>query len=131
MLSGGRILLQRHKETLIHSHAAVKVHPVNPNRRVILDAQIDMFADPEPKVARLREISFPQLVLLDLQSSLQDLFRLRAPNGDVHGDLFVTTDPERSDGVPCFAFVRDVLSAHYLAGVDFRFRQLQKPVYGL
>ena len=93
------------EESLNHSHAAVKVHPVDTNGRVILDAQIDVFADPETEVARLREIPFPQLVFLDLQPSLQDLLSFRAPDGDVDGDLFVATDTERSDGVACFAFV--------------------------
>lgn len=51
-------------------HAAVKVHAVNTNRRVILDAQVDMFADAKPEVAGLGEIPPLQLVFLDLQPSL-------------------------------------------------------------
>jgi hypothetical protein len=104
-LSGLLLGLTKTKENRIHSHAAVKVHPIDTNRRIILDPKINVFADPETKVARLREIPFPQLVLLDLQSSLQDLLRLGAPHGDVDGDLFVAADTERSDGVACFAFV--------------------------
>ena len=90
-----------------HSHAAVKVHPVDTNGRVVFDTQIDVFADPETEVARLREIPFPQLVFLDLQPSLQDLLRLGAPDGDVDGNLLITTDPKRSHGVACFAFALD------------------------
>ena len=35
------------------SHAAVKVHAVDTDRRIILDAQINVFADPEAEVASL------------------------------------------------------------------------------
>lgn len=41
------------------SHAAVKVHPINPNRRIIFNTQIDMFTNPKPKIPRLREILLP------------------------------------------------------------------------
>ena len=34
-----------------HSHAAVKVHPIDTNRRIILDAQIYVLADPEAEVS--------------------------------------------------------------------------------
>lgn len=34
-------------------HAAVEVHSVDTNRWIILDAQIDMFADAETEIARL------------------------------------------------------------------------------
>ena len=36
-----------------NSHAAVKIHAVNTNRRIIFDAQINMLADTEAKVASL------------------------------------------------------------------------------
>lgn len=35
------------------SHAAVKVHAVDTDRRIILDAQIDVLANTESKVASL------------------------------------------------------------------------------
>ena len=41
----------------------------------------------------------PQLVLLDLQRSLQNLLSLRSSDGDVNGDLLVSSDREGSDGV--------------------------------
>ena len=40
-----------------HSHAAVEVHAVNSNRRVVLDSEIDMFADTESEVASLGEVA--------------------------------------------------------------------------
>jgi hypothetical protein len=55
---------------VVHSHAAVEVHSVNTNRRVILDAQIDVFADTKAEVASLGEVSLPQFVFLDLQTTL-------------------------------------------------------------
>lgn len=51
-------------------HAAVEVHPVDADSRVILDAQINVLADAEPEVARRREVPLPELVLLDFQPSL-------------------------------------------------------------
>ena len=41
----------------------------------------------------------PQLVLLDLQGSLQNLLRLGTSDSDVDGNLLVPSDAERSDGV--------------------------------
>lgn len=58
-----------------------------------------MLADTETEVASLREVALAELVFLDLQSTLQDLFGLGTTDGDVNSDLFVTTDTEGSDGV--------------------------------
>jgi len=80
-------------------HAAVEVHSVNSNGWVVLDAQIDVFADTEAEVASLGEVASPQLVFLDLETTLQDFLSLWTPNGDVHGDLLVTTDTECSHSV--------------------------------
>lgn len=85
------------------SHAAVKVHAVDPNGGIVFDAQIDVLADAEPEVARLREVLLPQLVLLHLQPSLQDFLGFGPPDGDVDSNLLVASDTKRSDGVTCFA----------------------------
>ena len=37
----------------LYLHAAVEVHAVDTNSRVILDAQIDVFADPKAEVTGL------------------------------------------------------------------------------
>ena len=84
-------------------HAAVEIHAVDTDRRVVLDAQINVLADTETKVARRREVAFHQLVLLDLQATLEDFFGLGPAHGDVDGDLLVTADTERTDGEACFA----------------------------
>lgn len=62
-----------------------------------------MLADAETEVARLREVSPLQLVLLDFQASLKDFFGFGAADGDVNGDLLVTADTKCSHGIARFA----------------------------
>lgn len=83
----------------MNSHAAVEIHPVNPNRRIILYAQIDVFTDAEPEVARGREVSLAQLVLLHFETALEDFFGFGTSHRHVHGDLVVAADAEGADGV--------------------------------
>lgn len=83
----------------VYAHAAVEVHAVDTDGRVVLDAEIDVLADTEAEVAGLGEVALPQLVLLDLEATLENLLGLGATDGDVDGDLFVTTDTEGTDGV--------------------------------
>lgn len=83
----------------VYAHAAVEVHAVDTNARVVLDAEIDVLADTETEVAGLGEVALPQLVLLDLEATLENLLGLGATDGDVNGDLFVTADTEGTDGV--------------------------------
>lgn len=80
-------------------HAAVEVHAVDTDGRVVLDAQVDVLGDAEAEVARLGEVALAQLVLLDLEAALENLDGLLAADGDVDGDLFVSADAERADGV--------------------------------
>jgi len=83
----------------MYSHAAVEVHAIDTDRRVVLDAQVDVLRDTEAEVAGLGEVALPQLVLLDLEATLEDLLCLGAADGDVDGDLLVTADTEGTDGV--------------------------------
>lgn len=85
-------------------HAAVEVHAVDTDTGVVLDAEIDVLADTEPKVAGLAEVALAQLVLLDLQATLEDLLGLGATDGDVDSNLFVTADTEGTDGVAGLAW---------------------------
>ena len=57
-------------------HAAVEVHAVDTNGRVVLDAEIDVLADTEAEVASLGEVALAQLVLLDLEATLENLLSL-------------------------------------------------------
>ena len=69
------------------------------SQRYLLDTQIDMFLDSKAEVTIVGEVLLSQLVLLNLEATLQDLLGLGAPNSAVNGDLFVPPDTERSDGV--------------------------------
>lgn len=80
-------------------HTAVEVHAIDTDRRVVLDAQVNVFRDTEAKVARVAEVFAAEFVFLDFQATLEDLFSLGASDGDVNGNLFVTTDTKGSDGV--------------------------------
>lgn len=80
-------------------HAAVEVHAVDTDGGIVLDTKIDVFADTEAKVASLGEVALAEFVFLDLQSTLENLLSLGSSDGDMDGNLFVTTDTEGSDGV--------------------------------
>jgi hypothetical protein len=85
-------------------HAAVEIHSINTDRRVVLDTEIDMFADSETKVTSLGKVTLAELVFLNLQSTFQDFLGFRTTDSDVHGNLFVTTNTEGTDGVSGLAY---------------------------
>ena len=58
-----------------------------------------MLLDTEAEAAGVGEVLVQELVLLNLEALLEDLFGLLTVDGDVAGDLFVTTNGERADGV--------------------------------
>jgi hypothetical protein len=58
-----------------------------------------VFRDTEAKVTSLAEVLLSQLVLLDLKTALENFFGFGPTDGDVYGDLLVTTDTEGADGV--------------------------------
>ena len=89
-----------------HSHAAVEVHSVDTDGGVVLDTQVNVLADTEAEVAGLGEVALAELVLLDLEATLEDLLSLGTTDGNVDGDLFVTTDTEGTDGVAGLAYRR-------------------------
>ena len=66
-----------------------------------------MLGDTETEVAGLGEVALAELVLLDLEATLEDLLGLGATDGDVNGDLLVTADTEGTDGVAGLAYKRD------------------------
>jgi len=77
----------------------VEIHAVDADRRVVLDAEIDVFLNAEAEVSRRREVVLAQFVLAHLQAALQDLFRLGTAHRAVHRDLLVPPDAERAHGV--------------------------------
>lgn len=70
-----------------------------------------MLADTEAEVTSLGEVLLLQLVLLDLEATLQDFFRLGATDGNVDRDLFVTADTEGTDGVASLAFSEEEIES--------------------
>lgn len=81
------------------SHADEEVHTENADRRVVLDAQVNVLGDTETEVAGVGEVTATELVFLDLETTLDDLLGLGAADGNVAGDLLVTTDTETTEGV--------------------------------
>lgn len=57
-------------------HAAVEVHAVDTDGGVVLDTEIDVLADTEAEVAGLGEVALAKLVLLDLETTLENLLGL-------------------------------------------------------
>ena len=62
-----------------------------------------MLTNPKAKVARRREVLFPQLVFLDLKTAFENFLGFGAANCDVDCDFLVTSDAECADGVAGFA----------------------------
>lgn len=81
------------------AHDDVEVHTEDTDSGVVLDAQVDVLVNTETKVSGLGEVALAKLVLLDLEGTLKNLLGLGATDGDVDGDLLVTTDREGADGV--------------------------------
>jgi len=100
-------------------HASVEIHSVNTNCWVVLDTEIDVLRDTETEVTSLGEVALAKLVLLDLETTLENLLCLWTADGDVDGDLFVTTDTEGTDGVAGLAF-RGVVLVMMFDGSDGR-----------
>lgn len=84
------------------THDHVEIHSENTNTRVISGTQIDVFLDTKTKVASFRKVPSSQLVLLNLQPTLKDLLCLWSTDGNVDGNLFVTTNTKSSDSVTGF-----------------------------
>ena len=90
----------------LNLHAAVKVHAVDTNCRVVLDSQIDMFANTKPKVACLRKVPLLQLIFLHLETALKNFFGFRTSDCDMDSNLLVTTNTESPDCVSGLAYNR-------------------------
>lgn len=91
-------LLPRHTESW-SAHDDVEVHAEDTDTGVVSGTQVDVLLDTKAKVTHLGEVPSAQFVLLDLEPALENLLGLGSTDGNVHGDLLVTTDTERADGV--------------------------------
>ena len=58
------------------------------------------------KVSRLGKVALLELVLFDFQATLENLLGLGTADGDMNGNLFVSTNAKSSNGIPCFAYKR-------------------------
>lgn len=83
----------------VHLHADEEVHAVDTDTGVVLDTEIDVLGDTETEVTGLGEVALAELVLLDLEATLENLLGLGTTDGNVDGDLFVTADTEGTDSV--------------------------------
>ena len=70
----------------------IEVHAENTSAHIIFDSEIDMLLNTESEVALIREIIFLELVLLNSQSFLKELFGLFATNCNMHCYLLISLD---------------------------------------
>ena len=80
------------------SQLHVEIHTEDTGVGVVLDAQINVLLNTEAEVAGVGEVLLHELVLLHLQTALQNLQGLLAANGGMDGDLLVTADGEGTNG---------------------------------
>lgn len=64
-------------------HAAVEVHSIDTDCRIILDSQIDVLADTEAKVARFTEVLLSQFVFFYFETALEYFFCFWTSNSDM------------------------------------------------
>ena len=62
-----------------------KYIPVDPRGWVVLDSEIGVLADAKAKIPRLTEVLLQELVLLDIEATLEDLEGLLATDSDMNG----------------------------------------------
>lgn len=83
-----------------------EIHTVNTSGRVILNTKIDVLANSESEVTGLAEVSLQKFVFLYFQSTFQNFQSFLSTDGYMDGNLFVTTDSERTKGVTGFGVDR-------------------------
>mmetsp|Transcript_31827 Transcript_31827/g.102821 ORF Transcript_31827/g.102821 Transcript_31827/m.102821 type:complete len:218 (+) Transcript_31827:386-1039(+) len=83
-----------------HDHE--EVHAIDAGARVVLQPEVDVLHDAEAKVSGVGEVGLAQLVLLDLEATLQQLLSLLTTNGHVARNLLIPPDAERAHGEPGF-----------------------------
>lgn len=80
----------------------IEVHAIDSNAWIIFDTKINVFLDPKSKVASVRKVSFAQLILTHLETSLQDFFCLGTSDCAVNSNLLIPPDPKGTDSVTSF-----------------------------
>ena len=80
-------------------HYDEKVHTVDARGRVVFEPQVNVLRNPKPKVASVAEVALAELILLDLEPTLQELLGFVAAHRYVACDLLISPDAERAHGV--------------------------------
>jgi len=76
-----------------------EVHTVNASLGIVLEAKVDMLVDAETEVSGLGEVLGANLVVRNLEATLDQVHGLVAADGDVARNLLVTTDTEGTHSV--------------------------------
>ena len=84
-------------------HAAIEIHAIDTNGRVVFDPQIDVLANTKAKVAGRRKVFLPQLIFLDFEPAFKDFLGLGPSYSNVYSDLLVPADAKCSHSVPRLA----------------------------
>merc|ERR1711976_170891 len=80
----------------------IEVHAIDTNVGIVLDAQVNVLLDSKTKVASVREVVAPKLVLTHLKTPVQDLLGLGSSHSAVHRDLLISADSKGTHGVAGF-----------------------------
>ena len=80
------------------SQLHVEIHTEDTGVGIVLDTQIDVLLNTKTEVSGVGEVSLHQLVLLHLQSALQNLQSLLTTDRSMHRDLLITTNGEGTNG---------------------------------
>ncbi len=70
-------------------------------RRNLLDSQVNVFLDAKSKASSFTEIPAKELILLYLQSALQELCGFLSTYSNIARNLFIASNPKRTHSVPC------------------------------
>ncbi len=70
-------------------------------RRNSLDSQVNVFLDTKSKASSFTEIPAKELILLYLQSTLQELCGFLSTHCNIARNLFIASNPKRPHSVPC------------------------------
>jgi hypothetical protein len=76
-----------------------KVHSVDTGGGIVLDTQINVLGDSKTKVSGITKVLLQEFIFLHLEATLQNFQGLFTADGNMDGDLFVTTDTEGSEGI--------------------------------
>ena len=80
----------------------IEVHTENTGVGIIFDTKVNVFLNTEAEVTGVGEVTFSKFEFFDFKSFFQDFFGLFSSNGDMEGNLFISLNNERTDGVSGF-----------------------------